>query len=96
MKTVVWETAALQEYHDAIAASPNPAAFQHTVDVALNDVASGLVSDACVTGSPARRCDLTSPPYSIIYVESDNEIRVWAFAHHRRKPGYWKRRLPKP
>ena len=36
-----------------------------------------------------RRFPLRRFPYSIIYYLKDNELRVIALAHHRRKPGYW-------
>lgn len=96
MKAVIWEPIALQEFDDAAAVSRDPAEFRRAVNEALEDVANGRVVHAAVARSHARRCVLTALPYSIIYVESDDEIRVWAFPHHRRKPGYWKSRLPKP
>lgn len=36
-----------------------------------------------------RRFPLRKFPYSIIYYVRDEELRVIALAHHRRKPGYW-------
>ena len=32
-------------------------------------------------------------PYAIAYIERDTHIDVLAFAHGRRRPGYWKDRL---
>lgn len=32
-------------------------------------------------------------PYSLVYRESDTGPRVYAVAHHKRKPGYWQSRL---
>ncbi len=32
-------------------------------------------------------------PYSVVFTELDNEIRVLAFAHGRRRPGYWRDRV---
>lgn len=32
-------------------------------------------------------------PYSVIYRNSESEITIYAVAHQRRKPGYWKSRL---
>lgn len=40
----------------------------------------------------ARRVLLKRFPYAIIYIELDAQVRVLAFAHLRRKPGYWKSR----
>ena len=31
-------------------------------------------------------------PYSIVYMDLEDEIRVLAFAHSRRRPGYWRGR----
>lgn len=36
-----------------------------------------------------RRFPLRRFPYSIIYYIKDDELRVVALAHHRRKPEYW-------
>lgn len=33
-------------------------------------------------------------PYHLVYVEQPTEILVIAVAHNRRRPGYWRRRLP--
>lgn len=32
-------------------------------------------------------------PYSMAFVELENELRVIAIAHDKRKPGYWLTRL---
>ena len=29
-------------------------------------------------------------PYAVVYLDLPNEIRILAFAHTRRKPGYWR------
>ena len=31
-------------------------------------------------------------PYSVVFTELDSEIRILAFAHGRRRPGYWRDR----
>ena len=36
-----------------------------------------------------RRFPLRKFPYSVIYYIRDEELRVIALAHHRRKPSYW-------
>ena len=33
-------------------------------------------------------------PFSVIYLLEPTSIWIVAFAHHRRRPGYWKRRVP--
>ena len=32
-------------------------------------------------------------PYAVIYVERSHEVQIVAFAHFRRRPGYWVDRL---
>lgn len=32
-------------------------------------------------------------PYSVIYREKNGAIQIIALAHHRRKPGYWSKRI---
>jgi toxin ParE1/3/4 len=41
-----------------------------------------------------RRMVLPRFPFSIIYRLEASIIEVIAVAHHKRKPGYWKNRLP--
>ena len=38
-----------------------------------------------------RRLVLERFPYSIIFTYDEAEVRIVAFAHGRRKPGYWRR-----
>jgi plasmid stabilization system protein ParE len=40
----------------------------------------------------ARRVLLKRFPYAIVYIELEAQVRVLAFAHLRRRPGYWKQR----
>lgn len=40
-----------------------------------------------------RRCLCNRFPYSVIYRNDKNEITIYAVAHQKRKPGYWKERL---
>jgi toxin ParE1/3/4 len=43
--------------------------------------------------SGIRRIGLARFPYSIFYRVFHNEIQITAFAHHRRRPGYWLTRV---
>ena len=49
------------------------------------------------SGSPlgrrARRFPLSPFSYDLIYVPVEGDIFLIAFAHHKRRPGYWHRRL---
>ena len=39
-----------------------------------------------------RRFLLHKFPFSIVYIQRQSFVEVIAVAHHRRRPGYWKRR----
>ena len=41
----------------------------------------------------ARRILVKRFPYSITFIEHDDDLWVVAFAHHHRRPGYWLQRL---
>lgn len=40
-----------------------------------------------------RRARVWGFPYSVAFVELDDELRVIAVAHDKRRPGYWLKRL---
>ncbi|MCL2468423.1 MAG: type II toxin-antitoxin system RelE/ParE family toxin [Micrococcales bacterium] len=40
-----------------------------------------------------RRKRFTGFPYGVIYYVSGNEVVIVAYAHERRRPGYWKDRI---
>lgn len=44
------------------------------------------------TGSNLRRFLLTRFPHTLLYEESQALVRVFAVAHHKRRPGYWRAR----
>ena len=97
MKTIGYFPEARAELGAATAVSRDPTEFRRVVDEALRDIASGVIAHAVVPRTPCRECVPTGVPYSIIYIETDDEIRVVAFTHHKRRRGYWKARLrPKP
>ena len=45
------------------------------------------------TRKNVRKKVLLPYPYSIIYEELDYVVRVYAFAHDKQRPGYWRKRL---
>jgi toxin ParE1/3/4 len=49
------------------------------------------------SGSPlgrrARRFPLQPFQYDLVYVPIEGDILLIAFAHHKRRPGYWRERL---
>ena len=40
-----------------------------------------------------RRMLIKGFPFSVVYLESENEVMVYAVAHFSRSPDYWTRRL---
>ena len=42
---------------------------------------------------PVRRHAVKRFPYSVVYLESSDVLRILAVAHDRRKPEFWKNRL---
>jgi toxin ParE1/3/4 len=62
----------------------------------MRDAQRRAAAGALVPISPKRRSvrRMWVPrfPYAVVYSEADEEIRVIAFAHTSRRPGYWKGR----
>ncbi|MFL6199120.1 MAG: type II toxin-antitoxin system RelE/ParE family toxin [Thermoanaerobaculia bacterium] len=67
------------------------------VDTALARIAMLPGSGAPVPQVPPelriRRMPVQGFPYRVVYLETPEAIRVVAFAHIRRRPGYWLPRL---
>jgi len=63
--------------------------FERSIGLAIKK------TEACKLVHPSgiRRIDLSRYPYSIFYRIYHNDIQVTAFAHHRRRPGYWLTRV---
>lgn len=93
MKRVI-VPAALAELHDAAAfyaASANVElglAFLAEFERGVSAIMVNPKVGAMFRGT-RRRYLLRRFPYSIIYQVSDEELRVIAVAHQRRRPGYW-------
>jgi toxin ParE1/3/4 len=73
------------------------AEFDRAVDSALDLLEEEVVPLVSMPGEAGRRgvkrLILRRFPYSVIVCERDGEILVIAFAHHARRPGYWRDRL---
>ena len=71
--------------------------FFDAVDAAIDQILdfprSGSPVPRMPTGLPVRRMAVMRFPYHVMYLETNNHIRILAIAHDRRKPGYWKSRL---
>ena len=62
------------------------------VEQALSHISTN--PEACqLIGRRARRKPLWRFPYSLIYAIYPDRIRIVAFAHQKRRPFYWRRRL---
>jgi hypothetical protein len=100
MKPLEYYAEAETEVEDALTASaamsPRVAAeFRGAVDQVLHDIRSGLLAGATYPRTECREYPLTRFPYSIVHLDDPDAIRVVAFAHHKRRRGYWKSRLPR-
>lgn len=71
--------------------------FVQAIDAALDQIAqwpeigrriSGVPDDA-----PARRWPVNRFPYHIVYLRWESIIRILAFAHDSREPGFWFSRI---
>lgn len=58
--------------------------FERSIDLLLEHPKFGAVWRGVTRRLPLRRF-----PYSIIYELRDEEVRVLAVAHQRRRPGFW-------
>ena len=93
MKLVV-AAPALAELHDAAAfytlkanielGQAFVAEFERTANFVLANPLLGTVFRG-----DRRRYIFRRFPYSIIYQVAEDELRILAVAHHRRRPGYW-------
>ena len=73
--------------------------FLQAIDDALELIARFPHAGAAVPGVPGdlpvRRVPVSRFPFHVIYLEMSDDIRVLAFAHDRRSPGYWHSRTLK-
>jgi plasmid stabilization system protein ParE len=71
--------------------------FIHAVDAALGQIARwpsiGRVVPGIQNDVPARRFPIEKFPYHVVYLDWDGVIRILAFAHDHRRPGYWLSRV---
>ncbi len=65
------------------------------VDAALSQITGtpGAGSPVPLVRARARRVPVRGFPYHVVYLETASAIRILAFAHTRRRPGYWLSRL---
>ncbi|HET6572157.1 MAG TPA: type II toxin-antitoxin system RelE/ParE family toxin [Fimbriiglobus sp.] len=72
------------------------AEFRKAVEDAIATLQAAPQIAAVYPGVRCRQYIMTAFPYSIVYADRTDLIYVLAVAHHRRRPGYWKKRLRRP
>ena len=98
---VIYEPEAEQELTDAAEYVAGRASSEMAGDALLVDAAAAeqLISEYPNAQPPLRgglrRCLLTHHPYQLVYRVEGDVIRIFAFAHQKRKPGYWRKRVPR-
>jgi len=69
------------------------AAFLSAVEATLDQIArlpqAGTNVPRLPDDLPVRRAPVKRFPYHVVYLESSEAIRILAFAHDSRRPGYW-------
>ena len=70
--------------------------FRSAIDEAMERLLKAPLAASPVVHVPAaigaRRVLVKRFPYSIVFIEHDGDLWVVAFAHHHRRPGYWRER----
>ena len=65
--------------------------FRDAVRVGLDRIV--VRPEIGATRRGARTLMVDGFPYDIVYRVADSDLEVLALAHHRRRPGYWRRRV---
>ena len=64
--------------------------FRRRIDAALAAIQSNPAVGPRIGRSRMRRYIMGYRfPYSLIYADESDVIRVYAFPHHKQRPGYW-------
>ena len=71
--------------------------FREAIDEAIQRLVKTPLAASPILNIPtsinARRVIVKRFPYSIIFIEHEDDLWVVAFAHQHRRPGYWRERL---
>lgn len=71
--------------------------FSEAIEAGIDLIEESLVPLSPMPGKSgikgAKRLILRRFPYDIVVIERKSEAVVVAFAHHSRKPGYWRGRI---
>lgn len=72
------------------------AEFSAAIETAIDIIEDGFLPLSPMPGNSgrngAKRLILRRFPYDVVVVRNDDELIIVAFAHHSRKPGYWRDR----
>lgn len=70
--------------------------FLQAIEAGLDVIAEGFLPLSRMPGASgnqgAKRLILRRFPYDIVVIDRGDERLIVAFAHHSRKPGYWRNR----
>jgi plasmid stabilization system protein ParE len=73
--------------------------FLEAIDATLDRITRWPQAASLVPGVskdvPARKAPVNGFPYHVAYLEMPDTIRILAFAHDSREPGYWHSRVKK-
>ncbi|MBI2179520.1 MAG: type II toxin-antitoxin system RelE/ParE family toxin [Deltaproteobacteria bacterium] len=71
--------------------------FRAAIDEGMERLLKAPLAASPIVNVPAfigaRRIFVKWYPYSIVFIEQGEDLWVVAFAHHHRRPGYWRERL---
>ena len=71
--------------------------FAAAIETAIDVIQDGFLPLSPMPGDSglrgAKRLMLRRFPYDVVVIELGDEIMIVAFAHHSRKPGYWRDRI---
>jgi toxin ParE1/3/4 len=71
--------------------------FRSAIDEAMERLLKAPLAASPIVNLPpsigARRVLVKRFPYSIVFIDHDEDLWVVAFAHQHRRPGYWRERL---
>ena len=71
--------------------------FRTAIDEGMERLLKAPLAASPIVNVPvsigARRILVKRFPYSIVFIEHVEDLWVVAFAHHRRRPGYWRERM---
>jgi len=103
VSSVLYEPEALEELEEAAAwyelARPGLGhRFVSRVDETIDRIEEAPLSFPLVlrldSGLVVRRARLDRFPYGVVFLPLASDLRILAVAHLRRRPGYWRERVP--